>query len=95
MPSLSENSGAEAMVHKMFTVEQPLCFFVQKLATVSWQSGITLDISHVCGANNTEADFLSRWDGHAELPPPWDAAYRVACDLSVIWDREPDVCLFR
>ena len=63
MPSLSDKSGVEAMVHKMFTVEQSLCFFVQKLATVSWLSGISLDTSHVCGVKNTEAGFLSRWDG--------------------------------
>ena len=63
MPSLSDKSGVEAMVHKMFTVEQSPCFFVQKLATLSWLSGISLDTSHVCGVRNTEAGFLSRWDG--------------------------------
>ena len=55
VPCLSDNSGAEAMVHKMFTVQQPLCFFVQKLATGSWQSGITLDTSHVCGAKKNRS----------------------------------------
>ena len=94
MPSLSDNTGAEAMIHKMFTVEMPLCFFVHKLATVSWQSGITLDTSHICGVKNSEADFLSCWDGSCELPPVWDSSFRVSCDLSVIWDREPDVRLF-
>ncbi|CAE7493807.1 unnamed protein product [Symbiodinium sp. CCMP2592] len=62
IPSWSDNSGTESLTNKLFTVHTPLCFFAQKLATRSWQSGISLDCTHIAGCHNDSADFLSKME---------------------------------
>ena len=74
---------------------RPICYFAQRLATLAWRSGITLDCSHIAGCHNDSADFLSRWDGDlSKLPDTWSLDYRVNCSLPVIWDGERDVRVF-
>ncbi|CAE7267110.1 unnamed protein product [Symbiodinium sp. CCMP2592] len=95
IPSWSDNSGTESLTNKLFTVHTPLCFFAQKLATRSWQSGISLDCTHIAGCHNDSADFLSRWKGDLqELPSRFSLDYRVRCPLTVLWEGERDVRVF-
>ncbi|CAE7223898.1 unnamed protein product [Symbiodinium sp. CCMP2592] len=87
--------GTESLTNKLFTVHSPLCFFTQKLATWSWQSGIALDCSHIAGCHNDKADFLSRWQGDAaDLPSDFHVEHRIRCPLSVLWEGEKDVRVF-
>ena len=93
--SWSDNSGTESVANKLFTVRSPICYFAQRLATLAWRSGITLDCSHIAGCHNDSADWLSRWDGDiSKLPEAWCLDYRVNCSLPVIWDGERDVRVF-
>ena len=93
--SWSDNSGTESVANKLFTVRSPICYFAQRLATLAWRSGITLDCSHIAGCHSDSADFLSRWDGDlSKLPDTWSLDYRVNCSLPVIWDGERDVRVF-
>ncbi|CAE7542519.1 unnamed protein product [Symbiodinium sp. CCMP2592] len=95
IPSWSDNSGTESLTNKLFTVHTPLCFFAQKLATRSWQSGISLDCTHIAGCHNDKADFLSRWKGDLqELPSRFTLDHRVRCPLTVLWEGERDVRVF-
>ncbi|CAE7643123.1 unnamed protein product [Symbiodinium sp. CCMP2592] len=95
IPSWSDNSGTESLTNKLFTVHTPLCFFAQKLATRSWQSGISLDCTHIAGCHNDTADFLSRWKGDLqELPSRFILDHRVRCPLTVLWEGERDVRVF-
>ncbi|CAE7785472.1 unnamed protein product [Symbiodinium sp. CCMP2592] len=95
IPSWSDNSGTESLTNKLFTVHTPLCFFAQKLATRSWQSGISLDCTHIAGCHNDRADFLSRWKGDLqELPSRFNLDHRVRCPLTVLWEGERDVRVF-
>ncbi|CAE7322072.1 unnamed protein product [Symbiodinium sp. CCMP2592] len=95
IPSWSDNSGTESLTNKLFTVHTPLCFFAQKLATRSWQSGISLDCTHIAGCHNDRADFLSRWKGDLqELPSRFILDHRVRCPLTVLWEGERDVRIF-
>ncbi|CAE6939602.1 unnamed protein product [Symbiodinium sp. CCMP2592] len=95
IPSWSDNLGTESLTNKLFTVHTPLCFFAQKLATRSWQSGISLDCTHIAGCHNDTADFLSRWKGDLqELPSRFILDHRVRCPLTVLWEGERDVRVF-
>ena len=38
IPSWTDNSGTEAVCNKLFTTVMPLALFVQRLATIAWQS---------------------------------------------------------
>ncbi|CAE7038940.1 unnamed protein product [Symbiodinium sp. CCMP2592] len=94
LPAFTDNSGTEAACNKMFTTVQPLAHFVQRLATVAWQSAITLDATHVSGCHNDDADMLSRWDGCSELPDRFQLSYRVDCSMPLLWDGAKDVRIF-
>ncbi|CAE7243204.1 unnamed protein product [Symbiodinium sp. CCMP2592] len=95
IPSWSDNTGTESLTNKLFTVHTPLCFFAQKLATRSWQSGISLDCTHIAGCHDDSSDFLSRWKGDLkELPSRFHSDHRVRCPLTVLWEGERDVRVF-
>ena len=65
VPSWCDNTGAESTSNKLFCTSLPLAFFAQKLSLLSWHTGISLDVHHVAGFENTIADHLSRWmEGH-------------------------------
>ena len=81
-------------MHKLFTTVQPVAFFAQRLATVAWQSAVTLDTTHVSGCHNDAADLLSRWQGEELLPSHFHPEYRVDCSLPILWDGVKDVRVF-
>ena len=68
IPSWTDNSGTEAICNKLFATVMPLALFARRLATLAWQSSVTLDTSHLVGEHNKLADLLSRWDGVTDLP---------------------------
>ena len=94
IPSFSDNTGAEAICSRLLTTRSPLCFFAQLVAMLSTRLGISLDVQHIAGECNTDADFLSRWDGSSELPSSWDPAYRYRFSVDDFFDQRHDVRLF-
>ena len=85
LPSFSDNASTEAVGAKLYTSKWPLGAFAQKLSIISALSGIELDISHVAGEKNDDADFLSRWNQVDTLPDRWKDDSRVDCSLQFIW----------
>ena len=94
IPSWTDNSGTEAICSKLFTTVMPLALFAQRLATLAWQSAVTLDTSHIAGEHNKLADLLSRWDGSSRLPDEILPDFRLRCPLAFLWDGERDVRLW-
>ena len=44
-----------------------------------------IDVSHIPGAQNVEADDLSRWDQHGPIPHSFRMDDRIRVNLSQIW----------
>ena len=63
----------------------PLCVFLEKLCLLSAVSGMELDVSHIPGAQNVEADDLSRWDQKGPIPHSFQAHERIRINLDQIW----------
>ena len=89
-----DNSAAESAGNRMLTTSSPLCFFAQQLACLSFKLGLTLDIQHISGFRNTEADFLSRWQPPEELQHGFELLYRYRFPVARIWQSHHDVRLF-
>ena len=71
VPSLSDNTAAEAGANRLFTTSKPLCFFLERLSLMACKFHMQLDVSHVPGEQNDVADkLLSRWS--FDTPPPFD-----------------------
>ena len=94
LPSFSDNTGAEAVCAKLLTTKSPLCFFAQLVAMVSTRLGIRLDVQHISGERNEEADLLSRWDEQAPLGERWDPDMRYRFSVQDFFDQRHDVRLF-
>jgi len=94
VPTLSDNTGAESSVNKLFSTTYPICMFLQKIATFSALTGITLEVGHIPGSANEEADLLSRWDGQSVLPTKWHMCNRVRLPLQRLWLFRSDVRLW-
>ena len=60
LPTLSDNSPTQASVNKLFTTAFPLCLFLQKVASWAHAKGLSLEVGHIPGVKNTDADDLSR-----------------------------------
>ena len=73
-----DNSGAESASNKMFTTSWPFAAFVQRLALLSSFTGIHLDVQHIPGDKNVEADYLSRWK-----PPAFQVAAIVSTTIYI------------
>ena len=58
--SWCDNAGAESVSNKLYTRKYPLCIFAQRLALFSAYSSMSLDVSHIPGEYNKDADMLSR-----------------------------------
>ena len=58
--SRSDNSPTQASINKLFTTAFPLSFFLEKVASWAHARGLELEIGHIPGAKNTDADDLSR-----------------------------------
>ena len=93
LPALSDNTGAESVCNRLYTSKVPLNLFVKKLSMWSSMTGIQLECSHISGEKNDDADLLSRWDGHSELPDRFLTESRVHISLSDFWNIRFSVTL--
>ena len=93
MASFCGNTGAESAANSFYSATLPLAAFAQRLALLSSFCGIQLDVSHIAGPKNEDADFLSRWRPEAILPPCWNAALRLRLTLHDLWFAHPKVHL--
>ncbi|CAE7723899.1 unnamed protein product [Symbiodinium sp. CCMP2592] len=94
LPSFSDNASTEALGAKLYTAKWPLGAFAQKLSLISAASGIELDISHIAGEKNDDADLLSRWNQTDSLPDKWRKEDRVDCSLKFIWFFRKEVLVW-
>jgi len=94
IPTLSDNSTAEALSNKLFSTSMPIALFLEKLSLLISSSSLEVDVSHIPGHGNTFADALSRWNGEG-LPPhhflPHD---RFPLTLEAFWNLEQRPKLF-
>ncbi|CAE7268687.1 hypothetical protein AK812_SmicGene19051 [Symbiodinium microadriaticum] len=94
LPTLSDNTGSESSVIKLFSTVYPICMFLQRIAAFSTLSGLSLEVAHVPGVCNDDADMLSRWDGVSPLAPKWLLQNRVRLPLAKLWYFRSDVKLW-
>ena len=87
LSSWSDNTGAEGSTSKLFCTSKPLCCFVEKLCMFSALSGIEMDVHHVPGHDNQEADDLSRLDVETNCPTGFHLQDRVRLPLSTLWSK--------
>ena len=85
LPTVSENTSAEAGVNQLFTTSEPLCFFVEKIGQLSSSLNVDMDTSHISGVDNVTADLLSRWNFESTLPAGFTQSNRVKLNLSDLW----------
>ena len=83
--TLSDNTGAESGSNKLWSMTYPLCVFLEKLCLLSAVSGMEIDVSHIPGAQNIEADDLSRWDQQGPIPHQFRPDDRIRLSLDQIW----------
>lgn len=83
--TLSDNTGAESGSNKLWSMSYPLCVFLEKLCLLSVTSGMEIDVSHIPGAQNIEADDLSRWNQQDPIPHAFQSCDRVRISLNQIW----------
>ena len=93
--TLSDNTGAEAGINKLYSSQFPLSAFLKKLCMLACLTGIELDVSHVPGEKNDDADVLSGWDDPTKpFPDKFQDDFRVDCGLNRTWFFRSDVRLF-
>ena len=94
IPSLTDNTGAEAGGNKLFSMSSPMNLFLEKLTLLCTFSGMELDLSHISGERNEEADALSRWD--ESTPPPFQHLLqnRFPLTLEQLWHPETSVAVY-
>ena len=63
-------------------MKHPECLFVKKLCLLSATFSMELDVQHIAGKNNDEADALSRWSEQDQVPCDFQLADRVRISLS-------------
>ena len=85
IPSLADTSGAESGGNKLFSTTFPMHLFLEKLTILCTLSCMELDLSHIAGDRNDEADNLSRWDFAS--PPPFghDICNKMDISLQDLW----------
>ena len=93
LASLCDNTGAESAANTFYSATMPLAAFAQRLAMLSSFCGIVLNVSHIAGPKNEDADFLSRWRPSCFMPPSWNPALRLRLTLQDLWFAHPKVCL--
>ena len=77
LPSFSDNTGAESGSNLLFSTKKPQCWFLEKLCLLSPMSGMEMNVGHIAGPINIEADGLSRWDGNGSPLQHFRASDRV------------------
>ena len=85
LPSFSDNTGAESGSNRLFTTKFPQCLFLEKLCLMGALYGMELDVHHISGPSNCEADALSRWSGENSPPHSFDASDRIRIPLKSLW----------
>lgn len=93
IPSLTDNSGTEAGGNKLFSTKSPMNLFLEKLTLLCTFSGMELDLSHISGERNTEADALSRWDFQSDPPFSHQLHNRFLLSLQQLWHPDSAVSL--
>ena len=63
----------------------PQCLFMEKLCLLPATFSMELDIQHIAGKLNDEADALSRWSGVDAIPFSFQESDRVRISLSDLW----------
>ena len=93
------NPGATILVPRVFptscilyTKKYPLCIFAQRLALFSAYSSMSLDVYHIPGEHNADADMRSRITDFAELER-FSLDDRLILDLEQLWFRRSAVSL--
>ena len=93
--TLSDNTGAEAGINKLYSSAFPLSVFLKRLSMLACMTGIELDVFHIPGEKNDDADLLSRWSDESQpLPAKFLPDFRVDCSLARIWHFRSDVRLW-
>ena len=85
IPSLTDNSGTESGGNKLFSTTFPMNLFLEKLTILCTISGMELDLSHIAGDRNDEADALSRWDLTSDPPFGHQLCNRIDISLQDLW----------
>ena len=85
LPTVSDNTSAEAGVNQLFTTSEQLRFFLEKIGQLSSSLNVDMDTSHISGVDNVIADLLSRWDFKSTLPTGFTPSNRVRLTLSELW----------
>ena len=94
IPTLSDNTTAEATSNKLFSTSMPIALFLEKLSLLISSSCIEVDVSHIPGHNNDWADALSRWDGAGQPPHHFLLHDRYPLTLSQLWNLDARPRLF-
>ena len=71
IPSVSNNTSAEAGINRVFSTSHPLSLFFERLSLLASKHGMDLDISHIAGHENDIADKLGRWDLLFHMTSSW------------------------
>ena len=61
------------------------------LLLLSSFTGIHLDVQHIAGPKNEDADYLSRWLEHAPLAARWKLSFRRRISLKQLWHASPQI----
>ena len=85
VPSVSDNTSAEAGINRVFSTAHPLSLFLEKLSLLASKCCMDLDISHIAGHDNDIADKLSRWDFESPIPYDFSLCDRVRLPLTALW----------
>ena len=94
IPTLSDNTTAEATSNKLFSTAMPLALFLEKLSLLISGSCIEVDVSHIPGHDDDWADALSRWDGTGQPPHHFLLHDRYQLSLRQLWNLEHTPKLF-
>ena len=94
LPTLSDNTTAEAVSNKLFSTSMPIALFLEKLSLLISSSSIEVDVSHIPGHDNELADALSRWDGLGQPPHHFLLHDRFNLSLTQLWNLETSARLY-
>ena len=85
VPSVSDNTSAEAGINRVFSTAHPVSLFLEKLFLLASRCCMDLDVSHIGGHDNDIADKLSRWDFESPIPYDFSPSDRVRLPISLLW----------
>ena len=94
IPTLSDNTAAEAASNKLFSTSMPIALFLEKLSFLISRSCVEVDVSHIPGHDNDYADALSRWNGEGDPPQDFLLHDRYPLSLQQLWhlESQPKLC---